>query len=460
MTDREQQDILFLPLSKGNLLEMLPIAEVLKKVNGLRPVFCLCSKVMPCRELVKSFDVVRSDGSPLPPLNNPIHRNRDGEIPANESSKEKIFSLMPPLFRYLLLLRSEKWRAKKLLSRFPYARLIVVAGDRSIGIETAVIAEGNKKGILSLIVPFAMSFPESAAEPRLRSGKNGGQHAVDTVLKHLLRAMFPSWVLLYKGTPLFFQPPYQALAAMLLGIMPQKPWIIGGGAATKMAVESSALRNQLLRQGMRPEKMIVTGKPSLDIIAAQLAAVKSSEVRERLCIAPHEKIILCSVPNFGEHDLLPWERHRTEMRYLFTTLTATGARVLLSLHPRSDRQWYQPLADATGAQIVEERIYTLMPVCDLLISSYSSTIAQAIALNKPSIVIDFYGFDYPIYNDAKGAIVMKEKDNFLPLLKRLLENSEYYSSLVQEMKQQANAWAMLDGKNTERVLALIQELIG
>jgi hypothetical protein len=452
---------LFLPLSRGNLLEMLPIARAVRQAGLLQPIFCLCSKVTNEQDLIREFDAVRTDGSSLPmPKGERLQRESYENPKSSRSSwKESAFRLFPPLLTWFLLLRAEKKRAKKLLKAFPNARLILVAGDRCIGIETALISEAKRRNIPSLIVPFAMSFPEAAAEPRLRSDKSGGQYAADTLLKKLLMRMFPSWVLTYKGTPLFFQPPYEACAAWLLGIMPQKPWIIGGGEAVKMAVESEALRKQLLQQGMKAEKMVVTGKPSIDTTAKKLHTVRGSQARDRLGIPHQEKIILCSVPNFAEHDLLPWKIHKKEMQFLFKTLKAADARVLLSLHPRSNRTWYQPLADESGAEIMEERIYDLLPTCDLLVTSYSSTVAIAIGMQKPSIVIDFYGFNYPVYDGAPGTTVIKEKTALLPLLQLLLKDDHEYYRRLQQLQKYGEEWALLDGKSTNRITTLIQELI-
>ena len=165
------------------------------------------------------------------------------------------------------------------------------------------------------------------------------------------------------------------------------------------------------------------------------------------------------MPNFGEHDLLPWDTHKEEMQFLFKTLAATGATVQLSLHPRSDRAWYQPLADEAGLEIRTESIYELLPRADIVISSYSSIIAQSIALHKPSVVIDFYGFDYPVYDGAPGTAVIKKKDELLPHFKRLIDDDSYYASCVTALKEKGSEWAMLDGKNTDRVVALVRELL-
>jgi len=419
---------------------MLPIAKEMPNA-----VFCLNKKIVSLHSLIGDIPAITADGTPLEKAG----KSKTDTLQSS-TSKKNLYRFLPLLAKNLLLLRAECRRAKKLLENQKDVALVIVSGDRSIGIETAVIAQANKRDIPSLIVPFAMSFREAAAEPRLRSGPRGGQYAVRNPIRYLLKLIFPSWVFVYKNTALFFQPPYTALAATILGIMPKNPWIIGGGAATKMAVESVALRDQLLVQGMPAQKMVVTGKPSLDDIATVLTDKSDRNT---------EKTILCSVPNFGEHDLLPWNKHKEEMQFLFTTLAATKANVLLSLHPRSDRSWYQPLADAAGLQISEERIYALLPRADIVISSYSSIIAQGIALAKPSVVIDFYGFDYPVYDTAPGAAVIKDKAQLLPHFERLLHDEEYYASCVQEQKDCGDEWALLDGKSTQRVIALAQSLL-
>ncbi|TSC97093.1 MAG: hypothetical protein Greene101449_1296, partial [Candidatus Peregrinibacteria bacterium Greene1014_49] len=380
--------------------------------------------------------------------------------PENSASPKKhAFSLLPSFFRSLIVLHAEQVRIRKLFAKHPQIRLIIVAGDRNVGIETALIAEGNRRNIPSLIVPFAMSFPEAAAEPRLRIGRFQEKYGVHTLPRKILRHFFPSWVRVHKGTPMFFHPAWTGLAAWFLGMMPKKPWIIGGGYAALMAAESEAIKRDLIDQGMTPEKLVVTGKAGLDAIAEQLRTVRASEKRKVLGIPDSMKVILCSVPQLAEHDLLSWDRHKQEMEFLFQTMAATGAYVLISLHPKSDRAWYQPLTDNAGVHINDERIYQLLPICDLFVATYSSTVAQAIALHKPSIVVDFYDLQYPLYANAPGVTVLRDREKFLPLMKNILTDANLYDAYVRAQKEHGTEWALLDGKNTERVIAVAEELM-
>lgn len=455
--------VLFLPLSKGHVLEMLPIARALRAESRRRPLFALGRQQERLLPLIAADDLpaVRADGSAMSP-----DTDHDGmpHITSQPPPKQRVFSRLPSVLRAFILFRAERRRARRLFERHPDIRLLLVAGDRNIGIETAVIAEASRHRIPSIIVPFAISFPETAVEARHkreereRPGGFAAKYGARTLPRCVLRLFFPSWVRTFAYGPMFFQPPSAALAAWLLGMAPRDPWLIGGGAATRMAVESEALREALLVQGMRPGKMVVTGKPGLDDVARMLAGTDPGELRRSLGISEDKRVILCSVPELAENNFISWEEHEEQTRFLFQTLAATGAQVILSLHPKCDRAWYQPFADAAGARIADERIYRLLPACDLFVSNYSSTICQAIALGKPSISVDFVGQDFPFYDHAPGVIVVKEPERLLPLLQSLLSDRARYDSLAREQREQGQKWALLDGKSTKRVLVLAEEL--
>ena len=83
--------------------------------------------------------------------------------------------------------------------------------------------------------------------------------------------------------------------------------------------------------------------------------------------------------------------HERMTRKLFADLRATGASVLISLHPRSRRGDYQEMADGCGARIAESPLLELLPAADLFVATHSSTVRWAILLKTPIIVLDDFG---------------------------------------------------------------------
>ena len=271
---------------------------------------------------------------------------------------------------------------------------------------------------------------------------------------------FPQILYTYNNKEIFFSPFYTALPGLLFGILPPKPWTLGGGNATKMAVENRFFYNELIKQGTNESKMVVTGKPSTDLIYETIHTENTNLLRDELGIPNGKKVLLCAVPQLAEHDLVKWERHWWEVVSLFYTFSRLpDVAVVLSLHPRSYVSEYQPIAEKYGAVISKRRIHELLPICDVFVATFSTTVMLAIGLGKPSVVIDFYDHDYDIYDKAPGVVVIRRRDLLLPTLQKLFYDKDYYEDLSTWQKAQAADWISMDGKCTERVVQEIYNLI-
>jgi glycosyltransferase involved in cell wall biosynthesis len=205
---------------------------------------------------------------------------------------------------------------------------------------------------------------------------------------------------------------------------------------------------------------VVTGKPSVDRIYERMQRLEASELRRELGIRDDQPVILCSVPQLGEHRLLTWFEHWRETEFLFATLTQQpGAAVILSIHPQSDPEAYRPLASKYGAVIARQRIYDLIPVCDILVATYSSVVVQAIGCGKPAIVIDFYGLGFNYYDNEPGVLVTRDRDQLTPAIQRLIYNRPYYEQMAEAQRQRSPEWVLLDGQCTQRVVDEIYQMV-
>ena len=294
----------------------------------------------------------------------------------------------------------------------------------------------------------------------MRQNEGDSQYFAESTVGVWAEKKYPNWVFHYNGRSLLYLPVGAAVAAQVLGIMPEKPWTIGGGAATQMAVESQRLRTMFIDQGIPSNKMVVTGKPTIDQIFHGTQGQVHQNVRDELDLPSKQPVILCAVPHLGEHGFLPFSEHLQEMDTLISDLTSLpGASVVLSLHPKSDPGQYTPIAERHGALVASLRIYDLLPACDVFVAGFSSTIMNAVGIYKPSVVVDFYGLNFKFYNDAPGVIILKSRKFLTETLKKLLEDQDYYDQLVHEQKKQASDWILFDGQCTQRVVDLIYDTI-
>jgi hypothetical protein len=452
-------------------MEMLPIAHALVDDGCFEPVFFIARPV-PTPHLddlrQQGFRVIDPKASPEPES----ERDATASAAPDDASDEKrprwslkgfavaMQSRRGLAFLWYLL---DFWRqlqvAKAVLDDDEDVAGIVVVGDRHVGWETALIKIANNRGIPSLIVPYTLSAPRGAVEFRLRR-PDPMRFQLDSWLDRQIGKLFPNWVYEYEGTLFTFSPLDVALAARFWGIMPDKPWTLGGGAAPRMAVESPHLRDMFLEQGVPADKMIVTGKPSVDQVYESIQEVEPGQVRAELGIPEGQRILLCSVPHLAEHGLVTWDEHWQETESLLSTLTQQKeAAVVLSLHPKSDPEAYQPWADRFGAILARRRIYQLLPVCDLFVSNYSGVVMQAIGNGKPTVVFDFLGMDFPYFDEEPGLVVIRQREKLAPVVERLLSDEAYYEQLANAQRQRADEWILLDGQSTRRVVDLLYQLI-
>jgi hypothetical protein len=462
------QTVLFAPIHGAALLEMLPIAEKLAEDGRYEPVFFIFRRVSSMR-----LDYLQNRNfRVIGPKAHYSHNNgKQGKIDASKNGedkkalsyyfnswKQKLFtSRFFSFLWYLIRYGFQLLKAKRILKNEQVVLLIVV-GDRHVGWETTLIKVAHDFDIPSLIVPFAISDPLSDYRSRLRS-PNAKQYKVNSWFRRFLSKCFPNWIYQDGVEKLFFIPPGMALAAKVWDIMPEDPWALGGGAATRMAVESHRVKEMFVEHGVPKNKMIVTGKPSIDQIYAPLKNTDVEKLRRELALSRDQKVLLCSVPQLAEHGLLPWEAHWQEVEFLLATLTAqSNVVVLLSLHPKSDPHHYKPLAEKYGAIIADKPIYSLLPVCDIFVATYSSTVVQAIGIGKPTIVVDFYDLNYTLYDHVPGVVVLRHREELDDTLKKMISDREYYGMLSESQKEISWEWVSLDGNRTQCVVDLIYQM--
>ncbi len=372
-------------------------------------------------------------------------------------------SFLAQFLYYLVVFSRDKWAAKRLLVNLR-PECILTVGDRHVGIETALIRVANKRGIPSLIVPYALSGQAGAAAYRLAQEDWRHTYGMSSGINRWVAKIRPKWIHKTASYSLLWNSSAWMIAAQLTGIAVPAPWSLGGGAAWTMAVESDQARDILVREGMAAEKLVVVGKPRYD--AASRIKENQLEWRIEVCrtlnVDPDKPLLVCSVPQLAEHALMPWEEHWQEIDFLFTCLSEPNPEhnVLLSLHPKSDLAQYLPRAEKYGFKVAINYSYDqLIPTCDVFVATFSSTVTLTVAAEKPAVVVDFGWFGYELFDELSGVVVVRERSNLVPTLTRLFSDRDYYNCLVAEQARAAKTWARFDGKATERVLNLIDDLV-
>lgn len=385
----------------------------------------------------------------------------------DESLIQKILSTLPFLKNLSLskelfdLIKSIRI-AKHLLSTTK-PDIILLSSDRMVGVETALVKESQYLKIPSLILPTAISTPSASINYRHRKSDFTQKYVINGFIKKALRVLFPKWTTEFRNHTVLFYPLTKSIAAQILKIMPSNPWALGGGNASLMAVMSQMAKDMFLSQSIDRNKLVITGKASSDRLFQN---ARNAESNRKKFIFEHKipsknKIILCSIPQLAEHQLLSWDDHWQEIRFLFSTLSnVNNSELVLTLHPRSRFENYSKLAAENNALLINNHdVNDLLPICDIFVCCYSTCATLAIGLLKPTVNIDFYGFDYPFYEKLSGLIHLKDKEKLAPTLDRLVSDQNEYTKYVKASRSSRDFWVCSDGKNNYRIAREMKRLI-
>ncbi len=464
-----------MPHSSSSFSEMLAIALAIKEQGKYVPLFLIHWKdnhnaVKLCLDHDIGYflhNVKEQKGAKKGSKNKIIPKAPNHQIKSQLAGKGTIKKLqrtfLIQLLYYLMVFAREKFAAKRLLAKYNPICILTV-GDRHVGIETALVTQANTFGIPSIILPFALSDRPSSAAYRLAQKDWETTFGMSSRINRWLAKIKPKWVYETEQYRLLWNSSAWMIAAHVICILPVDPWNLGGGRAWKMALESDQARDILVSEGLHPQKIEVVGKPRYD----NSANIKTDRAkwRETICrdfeLDPDKPILLCSVPQLAEHELLSWDEHWEDIEFLFQGLAKAHdeLNVILSLHPKSDLNHYLPRAETYGHIIASTYSYDqLIPICDAFVATFSSTLTLAIVSQTPSVVIDFDWFGYDTFDDVSGIVVVRDRAQFVPTLQRLFSDRAYYDRLVEGLRESAPYWGRFDGNATERVLNLMDKYI-
>jgi len=457
-------------LSYRAVREWLPIAEELIS-NGYDPVF-IVDNVCPqewldrCKQVGARYRLLDEIGSKRPPalflgkrrkFNNIVHFLK-------EKGKHYLPSFTPWIVSWLYLRRMIKISTNVITEEQPHA--IIVHADVVLGLNTALIKLANDAKIPSLVVPLAIAPPKVALELRRQIASFVGELSLEPVFNKFVARVFPDWVQNYDGEPMFYHPIHFNFAAWWLHVLPRFPQNIAGGFATKVAASSDRAKQALLTIGVVSGKeIVVVGRPEYDGLYRYRE--RGPDLRSEICaglgIDGGKKILLYALAHFAEHKIWTWERHWRETEFLLETLnTLENVQVVISLPAACRFEDYVGLARKYNAVVSRDRgITELIPICDVFFAGTSSTtVVLAIGCEKPAVVAEFYGFEYSSsYEFGGGTVVVREREELLPLLQRLMTDEKFYVSLANGQKEVAREWILLDGQCSRRIAREIISLV-
>lgn len=282
-------------------------------------------------------------------------------------------------------------------------------------------------------------------------------------LDWLLAKLAPAWI--KKGRfagALMFPVPY-IIAREALGMSLRNAWIVHGGYADVLLVESEQMMALYRSEGVPEQKLALTGSPYCDSMYAALSndpAATAAFRRPYAVQADSLRVLVSWPPSYhvsrGKYSEYP--TYEDMSRDILTWLAALpGCELTVSLHPAAldeTREFIRSL----GVCINDEYIIRLIPKHDIYISYFSSTIRWALACAKPVVNYDAYKLDLDVYASAPAFFNARNTDEFKQRVASFIASPEAFAVAASEQVAVAGRWGLVDGECMSRILTEIDKL--
>lgn len=211
-----------------------------------------------------------------------------------------------------------------------------------------------------------------------------------------------------------------------------------------------------------PEQVIITGQPRYDLLGQLDKIYSKKRFLEKYEISPEHKLVLWTTQSHGLSD----EENTKNLVAMFKAIqNLRNITLIIKQHPgerKKDTKRIEQylINDKINAVIVPKssNIYEQIFVCDLLITRTSTTAMEAVALNKPVIVLNLDdGTDYAGYVEEGVACGVYKDEDLTTAIDELLQDD---SRLAKNRDKYIEKYLYkIDGKASERVIDIIENML-
>lgn len=468
--------ILLYPPNETALVEFVKYSKVIKENSKYIPVMFIENKLVKFTESLNQLDIdYLLDKEDILINNGKVslsHSTRDSRrhssLVYNFLKKRMKFFVPTLVFFVFDFLKTmietlyKKIRIEKILKQKKYEAVLLYS-DRMIGWEQVIISYFKKRNLPRIILPVAISSVEGGL--RLRNGKK--QYVCDYNLKtplinRFIRLINSKWC--YKDEKdnriVSFYTPAKALTGILFKNISMNPWFNGGGYSTLIAVDSEKSFNSLVQGGISRDKIVIAGSLSQDEIFeaySQRDNLKNSMIKI-YNLNHRREIVILAMPQLAEHNLVSWEDNYKTNSEIVEALSKTGLNVLISLHPKSNIKDYIEFEKMYKCKILTEKLSKILPIADYFIASYSSTIMWAIQCNIPSFVVDFFDFNYSLFDEYEIVSKSKSIEDFMICFNKVVNDNGHKNHIL--LSNKINSFDNKNASSKEMILKILEEQIG
>jgi CDP-glycerol glycerophosphotransferase (TagB/SpsB family) len=232
--------------------------------------------------------------------------------------------------------------------------------------------------------------------------------------------------------------------------------------ATSTAVIGPIFKDILTEISAYPEsKVVISGQPRYDIFFFADRIYDKEDFFKRHNLDPKKKLVLLATQPFHIEML----RQEFLENILKNTNSIDGIQLVIKPHPNETINWFnQKLASVkTDVMVLPPKSDTIEAIfaCDAFISVNSTTILEALILDKPVVVVNLSNQIEPLPWVKEGAALgVYTADKIQSTIEAVLFEENVKKQLHKKCTDFVFKYLYkIDGKATDRVISLIQELV-
>jgi CDP-Glycerol:Poly(glycerophosphate) glycerophosphotransferase len=251
--------------------------------------------------------------------------------------------------------------------------------------------------------------------------------------------------------------------------------------ADVIAAYSQRSKDTYVGFGAHPDHVRVTGNPMWDVYCRPPLPGFRERVCEDLGLAPNRPIIeyaLTNVHRFSAVSINHPEYHLETAEAVIDAFATLSRRhpdwqFLLRPHPSDHDAKDRLLERASEAGLADLRVDRQLPydsvvTADVMLCTHSNLGVEALLLGKPVINVAIDRLAGPVFQEGEGPLFLeddailwaREADEIAPLVEKALSDSSTRQRLSEGRPATAERYNYLnDGKATDRVCALVQEMM-
>jgi len=293
------------------------------------------------------------------------------------------------LFYYYLLKLNLSFVYKQLKAQFKQIKpsLVIGVNDRSYSYIEHAIYKVAQENNIHIFLPFVFFANPQVS---LIKTKNIKKYNLNTRSSLFDKYIFNKFKDISINNQ-FFYTAYMTKAFYDFGTLPKYPWLVGGGIST-----SFALPNKLLFELFYKDTTIDQKKINILGDLSYIPLYQSYHNRQKTKTKIFKKynlqkqqIVIISLQDLYEHQFVSKEKHTNINETIIQScLTLKNYNILISIPPNMQKQNYTYLEDKYNITILDERLMEILPIANLYIGMYSTTIYWSVLCGIKTILLD------------------------------------------------------------------------